>query len=86
MIKPPDQLLRQLAEQLASAVQKTVEQTRDDRDDIEKLARSLLQTSLAKLDMVSREEFDAQSRVLARTRERLEQAEKQLAELIARQP
>ena len=44
-------------------------------------AKSLLQSALTRLDVVSREEFDAQTAVLKRTRERLEALEKQLAEL-----
>jgi len=40
-----------------------------------------LQTLLSKMDLVTREEFDAQAAVLQRTRQRLEQLEKQLAEL-----
>ena len=49
---------------------------------IDRSAKSLLQSALTRLDVVSREEFDAQSAVLKRTRERLEVLEKQLAELI----
>jgi len=50
--------------------------------DIEKNVRSLLQTSLNKMNLVTREEFDVQSAVLQRTREKLEQLEKQLAQLV----
>jgi len=38
----------------------------------------------AKLDLVTREEFDVQRKVLARSREKIEQLEKQVAELEAR--
>ena len=48
---------------------------------IDRSAKSLLQSALTRLDVVSREEFDAQSAVLKRTRDRLEVLEKQLAEL-----
>ncbi len=44
-----------------------------------------LQSALAKLNLVTREEFDAQAQVLARTRARLEQLEAALAELEGRQ-
>ena len=45
-----------------------------------------LQALLGKLDLVTREEFDAQAAVLARTRQRLEQLEAQLAQLQAAPP
>ena len=46
------------------------------QQDLEKNIHTLLQGALAKLDLVTREEFDAQSQVLLRTREKLEQREK----------
>lgn len=49
--------------------------------DIERNLRALLQAGLAKMDAVSRDEFDAQSKVLARTRAKLDQLEEQLVEL-----
>ena len=51
------------------------------QDDIENNVRSLLQTTLTKMNLVTREEFDVQSAVLQRTREKLEQLEKQLEQL-----
>ncbi|MEK9933464.1 MAG: accessory factor UbiK family protein, partial [Luminiphilus sp.] len=48
---------------------------------IDRNAKGLLQSALSRLDVVSREEFDAQAAVLQRTRERLELLEKKLAEL-----
>lgn len=50
-------------------------------EQLDRNAKSLLQSALTRLDVVSREEFDAQTAVLKRTRERLETLEKQLAEL-----
>ena len=49
--------------------------------DIEKNARALLSGFFARLDLVSREEFDIQARVLQRTREKLDALEQRLAEL-----
>lgn len=49
--------------------------------DIEDNIRSLLQASLTKMNLVTREEFDIQSAVLQRTREKLEALEKQVAQL-----
>ena len=49
--------------------------------DIEKNLRAMLTATFARLDLVTREEFDVQSEVLARTREKLAQLEARLAEL-----
>ena len=43
--------------------------------DLEKNAKAMLSGFLAKLDLVTREEFDIQSEVLARTREKLKALE-----------
>lgn len=45
---------------------------------IDRNAKALLRTALARLDVVSREEFDAQTAVLKRTRQRLEALEQQI--------
>jgi BMFP domain-containing protein YqiC len=58
---------------------------REAQQDLEKNFRTVLQNTLAKLDLVTREEFDVQSRLLSRTREKLEALEKTIAELEARQ-
>ena len=49
--------------------------------DIEQNLKAGVTSMLGKLDMVSREEFDVQAEVLARTREKLAQLEARLAEL-----
>ncbi|MFA7891609.1 accessory factor UbiK family protein [Pseudomonas putida] len=54
------------------------------RAELESQFKALMQGALSKLDVVSREEFDSQMVVLARTRARLEALEKQVAELEAR--
>lgn len=46
--------------------------------DIEKNARALLSSFFSKLDLVSREEFDIQTQVLQRTREKLKELEARL--------
>lgn len=51
--------------------------------DIEKNLKPLLQAAFAKLDLVTREEFDVQTQVLQRTREQLTQLEQRLASLEA---
>ena len=50
-------------------------------EQIDRNAKSLLQSALTRLDVVSREEFDAQAAVLKRTRERLEALEAKIASL-----
>ncbi len=51
------------------------------QDDFRKNIRSAVEASLSHLNLVTREEFDAQSKVLKRTREKLEALEKQIHEL-----
>lgn len=53
--------------------------------DIEQNLKAGVTSMLSKLDMVSREEFDVQTEVLARTREKLAQLEARMAELEKRQ-
>jgi BMFP domain-containing protein YqiC len=50
-------------------------------EDLERNFKSLLQTGLERMDLVTREEFDVQVAVLARTREKLEALEARLAEM-----
>lgn len=51
--------------------------------DIEKNARALLASLFARLDLITREEFDVQQEVLKRTRNKLAEMEKRVAELEA---
>ncbi|WP_323122621.1 accessory factor UbiK family protein [Burkholderia alba] len=57
--------------------------------DVERNVKAMLTQGFSKLDLVTREEFDTQAQVLARTRVRLEELEKRVAELeqkLAAQP
>lgn len=45
--------------------------------------KEILQTTFARLDLVTREEFDVQTKVLARTREKLDTLQEQVNALIA---
>ena len=54
------------------------------RDDLEQNIKATLQMSLRKLELVTREEFDIQMQVLAKTRSKLEALESRVAELEAR--
>jgi hypothetical protein len=51
--------------------------------DVQATFKSILQTGFAQLDVVTREEFDAQVKVLARTREKVETLQKQLDEYVS---
>ncbi|UBO74074.1 ubiquinone biosynthesis accessory factor UbiK [Aeromonas rivuli] len=50
-------------------------------EEVEKKIRQVLQAQLGKLDLVSREEFDVQTKVLLRTREKLTALEAKLEQL-----
>ena len=52
------------------------------RGELDRNAKLLLQAALARLDVVSREEFDAQAEQLARTRARVQALEAELAALL----
>ena len=69
-------------EDLAARIGKAVES--GPAKDIEKNVRAVLQSGLSRLDLVTREEFDTQARVLAKTREKLERLETRVAQLEAR--
>lgn len=49
------------------------------KSDVEKNFQSAVNSKIKKLDLVTREEFDVQEEVLKRTRQKLDQLEKQLA-------
>ncbi len=71
-------ILDDLVQRLSAAVPPGM---RTAQADLEKNLRAILQSTLSKLDLVTREEFDVQSKVLARSREKLETLEKIVAEL-----
>ncbi|MCX7098955.1 MAG: accessory factor UbiK family protein [Methylococcales bacterium] len=51
------------------------------KEDLEKTFHTILQGALEKLDLVTREEFEVQKLVLAKTRAKLEDLEKRVAEI-----
>lgn len=71
-------MIDDLSQQLASLMPKGLQEL---RADLQGQARLTLESTLRKMDLVTREEFDAQSRVLARTREKLKRLEARVAEL-----
>ena len=72
--KQVDELARSVLDKLPAGFQ-------DVQRDLEKNLHAALQSVLAKLDLVTREEFDVQTAVLLRTREKLEALEQRLAVL-----
>jgi BMFP domain-containing protein YqiC len=71
-------LIDDLARRLAGSVPESVMAL---RRDLEQNFKGVLQSQLAQLDLVTREEFDVQATVLKRTREKLAALEARLAEL-----
>lgn len=53
------------------------------KDEVENGVKAAVQSALSRMDMVNRDEFDAQAAVLQRTRQRVEQLEQQLNALSA---
>ena len=70
--------LNNLARKITSLLPDNVQQM---QDDLESNIHALLQSTLAKMNLVTREEFDVQTALLERTREKLEKLEKLLDEL-----
>ena len=67
--------IEQIARQVHESMPKGL---RDLGEDVEKKIRQVLQSQLTRLDLVSREEFDVQTQVLLRTREKLALLEQRL--------
>ena len=70
--------LDDLARRLSSLVPPSV---REGREELQENFKSVLQTGLAKLDLVTREEFEVQRAVLLRTREKLDELQRTVADL-----
>ncbi len=75
-------LIEELARKLTEAVPPGL---RSMQADMEKNFRALLESALARMNLVTREEFEVQRRVLERSREKLAALEAQLAALEERQ-
>jgi BMFP domain-containing protein YqiC len=75
---PHEKLLGDLAARLAALA------ASNPAKDLEKNMRGLLASAFTRLELVSREEYDVQTQVLARTREKLVALEARVAELEAR--
>lgn len=74
-----DEIARRLLESLPPTL-------RGVRDDLEQNFRAVLRANLSRLNLVSRDEFEAQARVLERTRAKLEALEARLGAIEAGTP
>jgi ubiquinone biosynthesis accessory factor UbiK len=72
----------ELARRLSSLVPGSL---RDSRDELQQNFKSVLQTGLGKLDLVTRDEFDVQHAVLLRTRDKLNELQRAVARMEAAQ-
>jgi len=72
------QKLEEIAKQVSDAMPPGVKSF---GEEVDRKIKQVLQAQLGKLDMVSREEFDVQTHVLLRTREKLADMEAKFAEL-----
>lgn len=73
MSNPLDDMMKKFSELVP-------EPLRNMQEDVEKNMRSIMEAGLQKMNLVTREEFDIQSAVLQRTREKLEALEARLNE------
>ena len=78
-LNPIDDLARRLSNLVPPGL-------REGRDELQQNFKAVLQTGLARLDLVTREEFDVQRAVLLRTREKLEALQRTVAALEAGTP
>jgi BMFP domain-containing protein YqiC len=73
-------LLKKLASQLSEALPEHVSTL---KSDFEKNCHNILLKTFAKFELVTREEFDTQTKVLARTRQKLTDLEAEIKKLEA---
>lgn len=74
-------MIEQLASQILNDVKSTFSGASDASNEATSRIRGIIESKLRELNLVTREEFDAQTKVLARTREKVEALEKVVAEL-----
>jgi len=73
-----------MIDQIVADILKEIKRASDSVDPSK--LRPLIESIMRKANLVSREEFDAQQKVLARTREKLEELEQKVAKLEAENP
>lgn len=72
------QFLKDLADRICNALPSNLQ---DIKKDLEKNIQGVLNNAFTKFDLVTREEFDTQTKVLARTRQKIESLEAKIKEL-----
>ena len=77
----PNDLLNRFSQQFATVIGPGIESL---NADVRQQIRAAAQSAFSKMELVSREEFEAQKAVLLRSRQKLEALEKRLAELEGR--
>ena len=82
-MKGPQDIFTQLQGQFGQFVP---DMAKAARDDVETQVRASVMAVMSRLELVTREEFDAQQAVLEKTREKVEALEQRVAELESRQP
>ncbi len=78
---PDARILDDIARRLSQAMPSSA---RAVQEDLEKNLRAATQSVFAKLDLVTREEFDVQRKLLERSRAKIDALEQQVAELEAK--
>ena len=78
---PDSRIFDDIARRLSDAMPASAQAV---QDDLEKNLRAAAQATFARLDLVTREEFDVQRKLLVRSRAKIEALEKQVAELEAK--
>ncbi len=73
--------IEEIAKQVTDAIPSSLKNV---ANDIEDKTKTVLQRKLSQLDVVSREEFDVQTQILLKTRAKLTELEKKIAELEAK--
>ncbi len=73
--------IEEIAKQVSDAIPASLKNIASDLED---KTKTVLQRKLAELDVVTREEFDVQTHVLLKTREKLEELEQKLTEIEAK--
>lgn len=74
-------MIDQLAKQLAGDLNRFFSRAEADASTSESQIKAIIEAGLRKLNLVTREEFDAQQAVLKRTRQKVDELEGQLAAL-----
>lgn len=71
--------LEEMAQKLYSALPSSLQNL---ESEVQQKFKEILNASFAKLDLVTREEFDVQTKVLARTREKVESLETEIHKIL----